>query len=91
MSEGSKGTLIATLTGRVDPQNAWGGDFLQLTPTEADNITDYTDLFVRADYTATGNSEHEIANIRFLVDGGVAVAATVYPPFPRRQNTLVRM
>ena len=91
VSEGSKGTLIASTTGYLDAQTAWGGDVIQLTPTEADNITDYTDLFVRVDYTVATTSEMEIANIRFLVDGGVAVAATVYPPFPRRQNTLVRM
>ncbi len=91
VSEASLGTLRASMAGTIDGQTDWGGNILQLTTTEADNITDYSDLFVRIIYTANSTSEMEIANIRFLVDGGAAVAAAVYPPFPRRQNTLARM
>ncbi len=90
-SEGDQGTTIASMSMDIDNGTDYGGDILQLTTTEADNISDYTDLQVRISYTDSGNAALEVANIRFLVDGGVAAAAAVYPPFPRRQNTLVRM
>ena len=90
VSEGDQGTTIASMTMDIDNGDAWGGDILQLTTTEADNITDYTDLQVRVNFTVSGASELEVANIRFLVDGGVAAAAAPLIA-RRRQLTTVRL
>ena len=93
-SEGDQGTTIASMAlafTSPDTRKGWGGNILKLTTTEANNITDYSDLQVRIDYTRSAPSKMEIANIRFLVDGAPDAVAAVYPPFPRRQNTLVRM
>ena len=95
VNESTLGTLIAT-SGAVDVDLnlPWGGLVIQPTTTEADNITGYTDLQVRliADTSGGGATTRlQVTSIRLLIDGGAAVAATVYPPFPRRQNTLVRM
>ncbi len=90
-NESTLGTLIAS-TGALDAdaQFNWGGDILQLTTTEADNITDYTDLQIRflADTSGGGSTANaEITSVRLLIDGGAAAAAAVYPPFPRRPWT----
>lgn len=94
VNESTLGTLIATSGAvAVDISTPWGGLILHLTITEADNITDYTDLQIRllADTSGGGATTRiQVTSIRLLIDGGVTVAA-VYPPFPRRQNTLVRM
>ena len=95
VNESTLGTLIAaSAADDVDSATSWGGQTLQLTTTEADNITDYTDLQVRVVANVSGGGSTtrlQVTSIRLLIDGGAAVAATVYPPFPRRQNTLVRM
>ena len=89
----SLGTLIGTVDAIVPggTETEYAGVMLALTETEADSITDYTDLYARFVYTADSNAEVTIANVRWLIDGAAAAVAAVYPPFPRRQNTLVRM
>ncbi len=77
----SLGTLIGTVDGIVSDGNVteYGGIFLILTETEADNITDYSDLYARLVYTADTNREIRIANVRWLIDGadaGVTVNLT---------------
>ncbi len=95
VNESTLGTLRATSGAfTLDSATPWGGLILHLTTTEADNITDYTDLQIRLLANTSGGgatTRIQITSIRLLIDGGAAVAATVYPPFPRRQNTLVRM
>ena len=95
VNESTLGTLIAS-SGAITASTTagWAGSILQLTPTEADNITDYADLQIRllADSSGGGATTRvEVTSIRLLIDGAPAAVATVYPPFPRRQNTLVRM
>jgi|OpeIllAssembly_1097287.scaffolds.fasta_scaffold00157_8 hypothetical protein len=47
VSEGSQGTLIATLTQNNISQGSFTDYSLGLTTTEADSITNYADLFLR--------------------------------------------
>ncbi len=95
VNESTLGTEIATSgADGADGGTDWGGTHLQLTSSEIDLITDYTDLQIRCLANTSGGgatTRVQITSIRLLTDGPGVVAATVYPPFPRRQNTLVRM
>ena len=95
VNESTLGTEIATSgADGADGGTDWGGTHLQLTSSEIDLITDYTDLQIRCLANTSGGgatTRAQITSIRLLTDGPGVVAATVYPPFPRRQNTLVRM
>ena len=92
VNESTLGTLIAGDTNTADGATDWGGNILQLTPTEANNITDYTDLQFRlvADTSGGGATTRlEITSVRFLIDGGAGIAAPLIAR--RRQLTTVRL
>ncbi len=93
VNESTLGTLIAT-SGALDAdvQFEWGGSILQLTTTEADDITDYTDLQIRflADTSGGGSTARaEITSVRLLIDGAPDAAAPLIAR--RRQLTTVRL
>ncbi len=86
VSEGDQGTIIASMTMDIDAGTSAGGDILQPTSAEIDNITDYTKLFGRIDYTDAGNASLEVYNLKLLVDGAPAGAPSLVIP-TRRHGT----
>ncbi len=75
----------------LDTQTDYGGAAVDI---DLSAIVDWDDLQGRfiADTTGGGSTTRVAITVAaFIVDGAPAAVATVYPPFPRRQNTLVRM
>ncbi|KKL75383.1 hypothetical protein LCGC14_2055420, partial [marine sediment metagenome] len=93
VNESTLGTLIAT-SGvlNVDAQQDWGGKILQLTTTEADNITDYTDLQIRIVANVSGGGSTTrlaITSIRLLIDGGAAAGQIIAVGVLAEVNSLI--
>ena len=91
VSEASQGTLVATLTGPAISGNTLQIDTYTLSGAEADSITNYSDLQLRSWAQKSGGGPGRQWQTDFIELEVPDAAAAVYPPFPRRQQTVVRM
>ena len=82
-----RGTVDFAVTAVTIPEHA--GTYLVLTESQADAITDYSDLYARFTFTKNSNRTILIVNLEWTLDGAADAAAPLIAR--RRQLTTVRL